>query len=806
MNGVKNYTKCAIGIFIAIFALVFFNLDLTAVAQEDTGGGTGILDTVAPTLQSFSIETDSMDAPGSIEIVAEATDDISGVSSVDVSFYNEAADKTIGGHCVYNGIYSGYIQYDDGKYHGHILTYQETKAGVYKLDSISVTDKAGNRRRYSADDEPIPASIAGLTITVTNKLSEDVTPPTLQSFSIASDSMDAPAGNEIVAEATDDISGVDYIDVAYYNEVADKTIYGHCAYNGIYDGIYTRSVQYNDGKYHGFIVTYQDTKAGVYTLSSITVSDKAGNRRTYSAEKEPLPAFIATRTITVTNKFSDDTQAPVIQDVSLSTTELTVPGSISATATIVDDFSGPQYLDLSFFNKTYSKYINIHFEKAYYEDGAIKTSEDGNFRKTIYLNQYTRPGEYVLIHAGVRDNAGNRAVYDPDDPSSPLYEMFKGWSIIVHNAGAGATLVASTNTQNLAERIKEQPFEAAILIDYSNNSVVKGDVFDAIKGTNKTLILESSGAQWIFEGKNITGESKDIDLDVKVQTLDEKAEVDNIENIITTIGEQPAVVLTFPENGTLPGSAKIRIKADARMIKYLGQDGLYAYYMDNATGKMVQVAEKLSVTTDSFIEFDITHCSNYIIVQGELQDLTIKGTQNKNQTDNGNGIPFIIKPGSSDEDEGSSNSDSNEEDTSKAVSEWKPITPDEQKRYAVVGKEHVVLTADAKNVYSLTAYNMMQGSQCFKSFESALNGYTIGRTYDILPNNKRVQEMNKEATFTLRIPTELQKDGRDFKMICVTKDGKPVVLKDLDKDSSTITVKTKKYYAFALVYKDTKTR
>lgn len=168
-------------------------------------------------------------------------------------------------------------------------------------------------------------------------------------------------------------------------------------------------------------------------------------------------------------------------------------------------------------------------------------------------------------------------------------------------------------------------------------------------------------------------------------------------------------------------------------------------------------------------------------------------------------LPFILKPDYSSDDE-PKDSDQKEEVNSKEVEEWKPTTPDEQKRYVVVGKDPVVLTADPKNSYSLTAYNKMQGSQCYKAFESALNGYTIGRTYDILPNDKRVQEMDKDATFTLQIPKDLQKDGRDFKMICVTKDGKPIVLKDLDKDSKTITVKTKKYYAFALVYKDTKTR
>ena len=91
---------------------------------------------------------------------------------------------------------------------------------------------------------------------------------------------------------------------------------------------------------------------------------------------------------------------------------------------------------------------------------------------------------------------------------------------------------------------------------------------------------------------------------------------------------------------------------------------------------------------------------------------------------------------------------------------------------------------------------------CFESFESVLNGCTIARTYDIFPNGQKVQATDKEVELKLEIPKALQKEGRLFQMIYVTKGGQPIVLKDQDKDASTITIKTKAFYAFALVYKD----
>ena len=71
---------------------------------------------------------------------------------------------------------------------------------------------------------------------------------------------------------------------------------------------------------------------------------------------------------------------------------------------------------------------------------------------------------------------------------------------------------------------------------------------------------------------------------------------------------------------------------------------------------------------------------------------------------------------------------------------------------------------------------------------------------------KRLYKMDKAVTITLSIPRELQAAGREFEMICVTEKGVPVILKDQDKDSATITITTDKFYAFALAYKDAKAK
>jgi len=132
---------------------------------------------------------------------------------------------------------------------------------------------------------------------------------------------------------------------------------------------------------------------------------------------------------------------------------------------------------------------------------------------------------------------------------------------------------------------------------------------------------------------------------------------------------------------------------------------------------------------------------------------------------------------------------------------WKPTTPDEKKRYACMGKDAVQYTLPKDNAYRIIIENAMQGPLCFKSFEAVLGDYKIGRTYNIYTLPDTAYSMDKEIQFTIKIPSDIYKKDREYKMICVTKDGQPIVYNDLDTNPETITVKTNKFYAYALIYR-----
>ena len=135
------------------------------------------------------------------------------------------------------------------------------------------------------------------------------------------------------------------------------------------------------------------------------------------------------------------------------------------------------------------------------------------------------------------------------------------------------------------------------------------------------------------------------------------------------------------------------------------------------------------------------------------------------------------------------------------VEVWKPATPDEAKRYACMGKEAIQFAQPSDGTYQVDIKNAMQGPMCFQSFEAVLGDYTIGRTYNIYPLTDATYHMDEEIQLSIKIPSAIYKKDREYKMICVTKGGQPIIYNDLDSNPETITIKTNNFYAYALIYK-----
>lgn len=143
---------------------------------------------------------------------------------------------------------------------------------------------------------------------------------------------------------------------------------------------------------------------------------------------------------------------------------------------------------------------------------------------------------------------------------------------------------------------------------------------------------------------------------------------------------------------------------------------------------------------------------------------------------------------------------------SPVVKTWIPVTAEEKLYYSYVGQEE--LSFQSSGSEKMVIGNSVQGPECQKAFKSALGDFNIARTYNIFPHsgnlNNPIYELPQEVEITLEIPKILQKPERIFQMICVSKEGRTAVLKDLGDKEDSITIRTKYFYAYALCFKDVK--
>lgn len=211
------------------------------------------------------------------------------------------------------------------------------------------------------------------------------------------------------------------------------------------------------------------------------------------------------------------------------------------------------------------------------------------------------------------DNNNNISRYNTDDLPNQVSFLVKN----IDKDNPTGDIITSTNNANLVEDIQNMAEGSTAHIYYGNGATISADVFEAIKGQNKTIALKSDGIEWIFNGQDVTDENiKKIDLTTSIEAK-WNSDSDAAEGIDW---EQNALILSFAENGKLPAPATIRIKADWVFKDAVGTENLYVYYYDNTTKEYVQVAADLTITKDEYLEFTIDHNSDFVITQGELKE------------------------------------------------------------------------------------------------------------------------------------------------------------------------------------------
>ena len=155
---------------------------------------------------------------------------------------------------------------------------------------------------------------------------------------------------------------------------------------------------------------------------------------------------------------------------------------------------------------------------------------------------------------------------------------------------------------------------------YNNEDIdtaVISKLYNIIKGTNRTLKINNNDNELIFKGNDIK-EAKTIDVNTKVYLT----EVNNNINEIVKKG----IIIDFPDNGSLPGNALVKIKNNKDIKKVLDSK-VNVYYYNDKTNKFRLISRGITLTED-YYEFNISHTSSYVLTNEEIDKKYLETNEN----------------------------------------------------------------------------------------------------------------------------------------------------------------------------------
>ena len=393
-----------------------------ALDIQASGAGS---DTLAPTIESFSLNASSFDTsqPGGAYLSAAIrfSDNLSGFYWGELTFRSTSSGQTRSFE-LYDNLQGSTLA---GTLYASEKLNPFTAAGTWVLDSINLEDKAGNTLYKTSSDSDWSTFLSSSGITQTSfqiaygpnpaqGSGPDTLAPTLQGFSLGSLSLDPsqPGGAFLSAAIrfSDNLSGF------YWGELTFRsTSSGQTRSFELYDtlqGSTLAGTLYASEKLNPF------TAAGTWVLDSINLEDKAGNILYKTSSDSDWSTFLSSSGITQTSfqvaygpnpppGTGADSLAPSIQSFSLDSTSLdpSQPGGafLSGRLSFRDNVSGFSYGFLGFRSDS-GQSISIYFGSY----SIISGSElSGIAFGSSQLNANAAAGIWRLTSITLQDTANN---------------------------------------------------------------------------------------------------------------------------------------------------------------------------------------------------------------------------------------------------------------------------------------------------------------------------------------------------------------------------------------------------------------
>lgn len=152
----------------------------------------------------------------------------------------------------------------------------------------------------------------------------------------------------------------------------------------------------------------------------------------------------------------------------------------------------------------------------------------------------------------------------------------------------------STNTGSKVMKVESSKEVTYIVEDYDKKMTYSW-TFDKTEEFNKSL----------KENMKL-----DVDLRLNILTSSFDSEIDS------KVSNTDKLVVSFNHHGELPSKATIRIQVGD---KFENGTSLYLYYY-NPEKDRVEYQDKNLMVRDGYVEFDITHCSDYLLTASIVQE------------------------------------------------------------------------------------------------------------------------------------------------------------------------------------------
>jgi hypothetical protein len=465
------------------------------VAEITSNGTDSTEDITAPTLNNIFLSKAEVDFMDTISVTVKATDSVSGISNGYILFTNNSGQT----------LNISLQVIDDETLQGDIAISQYTGSGTYYIESMSLSDKAGNwkylvGKSYSLYDfvsENYPEEILsdefqGISFTVDNAITEDVGVPELIDIKLNKTNVKAQDVIVISVEAKDAISGLEEGYIYFVNETTGKKMR-------------VNLIVSSENTLQGELSISQYTGSGNYYIEDISISDKAGNWKhlfgtSYSLydfilknyPDEILSENLQTIKFTVNNQELEDNVAPELIDIAFDKSDVETLDTIKVTIEAKDNNSGLSGGYIYLINKDTGKTINT----------TLYVSDENMLQGDLKLTQYTGSGSYIIESIALSDKADNwqyyygtsYSLYDfisVNYPNEILPEKYSNLKITVTNTGKVPEVTTPTTSNPVSENDTASNGETLDTDDTSSQTVSSG-LYSTISGdVNTSVAFES---------------------------------------------------------------------------------------------------------------------------------------------------------------------------------------------------------------------------------------------------------------------------------------------------------------------------